>query len=254
MKQRLGLTFGVLLALASPSFADVLLTRIRNADEFIMANRISPGAVNQKVEIWIGADRVRRDDGQTALILRLDQKKLYLVNHADKTYVAADLRQEGGRWLAPMSLVSSDADQEIWKLQAKVEPTGETRKIGTWQAAGHRVALSNTAGTGERLRLDWWIAPDLKVEDAALRTLMRLVATFTSAGDEWLTTVLAMPGHPVLYERVQKQPDVDIKIREELKSVKEGEAPAGTYDPPAGYRLVDLGADYWETHAFPSPL
>jgi hypothetical protein len=248
-----GLTLGILLALASPSIADVLLTRIRNADEFIFESRVSPGAVNQKVEIWIGSDRIRRDDGKTALILRLDQKKLYLVNHAEKTYAATDLRQEGGRWLATATFVSSGPDKDVWTLHAKVEPTGETRKIGSWQAAKHRVVLSNEAGTGNRLRVDWWIDPDLKVEDAALRTLMRLLASFGPTGDEWLATVLAVPGHPVLYERVEKQPEVDVKIREELKSIKEGEAPMGTYDPPAGYRLMDLG-DYRNAYGWPSPL
>jgi hypothetical protein len=82
---------------------------------------------------------------------------------------------------------------------------------------------------------------------------MLLLASFRPAGDEWLATVLTLPGHPVLYERVEKQPDVEVKVREELVSVREREAPAGIYDVPAGYRVIDLAA-YHEASGWPDPL
>jgi hypothetical protein len=240
------------LLFASSLAADVLLTKRRDADELIFQGRVAPGSENQKVEIWIGLDRVRRDDGRTAMILRLDQKKLYFVNHADRTWSATDLRQEGARWTATATYIAGPGD-DVWRWHAKTEPTSETRKVGSWQAARHRVSLSSETGTAERIRLDWWVAPDLKVDDAPLRTLMLLLASFGPAGDEWLSMVLTLPGHPVLYERVEKQPDVEVKVREELVSVREREAPAGIYDVPAGYRVIDLAA-YHEASGWPDPL
>ena len=240
------------LFFASSLAADVLLTKKRDADEFIFQGRAAPGAKNQKVEIWIGPDRVRRDAGPMTLILRLDQKKLYFVNHADRTWSATDLRQEGARWTATATYIFSPG-QEVWRWHARTELTKETRKVGSWQAARHQVALSNETGTAERIRLDWWVAPDVKVADAPLRTLMLLLASLGPAGDEWLATVLAIPGHPVLYEQVEKQPDVDIKVREELVSVQEKEAPGGIYEVPAGYRVIDL-AEYHESYGWPAPL
>lgn len=240
------------LLFASSLAADVLLTRKRDADEFLFQGRAAPGVKNQKVEIWIGPDRVRRSEGQTTLILRLDQKKLYFVNHADRTWSATDLRQEGARWTATATYIAGPGE-DVWRWHAKTEPAGETRKIGSWQAARHRILLSSETGTADRVQVDWWVAPDLKVDDAPLRTLMLLLASFNPAGDEWLATALALPGHPVLYERVEKQPDVNVKVREELISVKEGEAPAGTYEVPAGYRLIDL-TEYHEAYGWPAPL
>ncbi|HEX7185762.1 MAG TPA: hypothetical protein VF756_28315 [Thermoanaerobaculia bacterium] len=240
------------LLFAASLSADVLLTKRRDADEFMFRGPGTPGAKNQKVEIWIGSDRVRRDDGRTALILRLDQKRLYFINHGDRTWSATDLRQKGDRWRATATYVAGPTEN-VWRWHAKTEPVGETRQVGSWQATRHRVALSSETGTAERIRLDWWVAPDLKVDDAPLRTLMLLLASFSSAGEEWLATVLALPGAPVLYERVEKQPEVDVKVREELVSVREGEAPAGTYELPAGYRGIDLG-EYRETYGWPAPL
>ncbi|HBL27274.1 MAG TPA: hypothetical protein DD490_10605, partial [Acidobacteria bacterium] len=43
---------------ASSLAADVLLTKKRDADEFGFQDRVTQGAKNQKVEIWIGPDRV----------------------------------------------------------------------------------------------------------------------------------------------------------------------------------------------------
>ena len=253
------------LLLAAPLAADTLLTKRRDADDFIALNgTVSQGAKNQKVEIWIGPDRARRDDGQIAVILRLDQRKIYFVNHPEKIYTVTDLRQEGGRWVAeipspqPKGLpegVSFDREEErkVWRFSARAEPTGETRKIGPWQATRYNIVLSNQAGTAQRLGLDWWVAPDLKIEDAPLRTLLRILASASAKGDEWLATILDLPGYPVLFEKKEKQPDVDVKTREELVSVKEKEAPAGIYELPSGYRLLDF-SEYMSLYGLPDLL
>jgi hypothetical protein len=253
------------LLLAAPLAADTLLTKKRDADDFIGPNgTVSQSAKNQKVEIWIGPDRVRRDDGQTAVLLRLDQRKIYFINRPEKTYAVTDLRQKDGRWVAeipsplPKGLpegVSLDMEEErkVWRFSARAEPTGETRKIGSWQATRYNIVLSNQAGTAQRTGLDWWVAPDLKVEDAPLRTLLRILAAAAPQGDEWLAAVLDLPGHPVLFERKDKQPDVDVKTREELVSVKESAPPAGIYELPAGYRLQDF-REYMSLYGLPDPL
>jgi hypothetical protein len=246
MPRRIAAALLLALFCPLPLGADVLLTKKRDADEFLFQGRASQGAKNQKVEIWIASDRVRRDDGRTALILRLDEQKLYVIDHTDRAYTAIDLRQSAGRWTAKAK------DNFFW-LDGKVGPAGEKKKVGSWQAVPHEVVLSNEAGTGQRIRLQWWVAPDLKIEDGSLRALLRVLATFSPAGSDWMAAVLDLPGHPVLFERVEKQPDVDIKIREELISVKHGEAPKNAYEPPPGYRLMDTG-EYGQAYGLPEAL
>jgi hypothetical protein len=252
------------LTLTAPLAADTLLTKRRDADEMTSpTGAVSPGAKNLKVEIWIGPDRVRRDGGPTSLLLRLDQRKLYFINNPAKTYTVTDLRQEGGRWVSDFASslpqghsipkAALDEMRKVWLLSAKAEPTGETRKIGSWQATRFKIAESNQAGTGQRIQLDWWIAPDLHVEDGPLRALMRLLAGTGMGGDAWLDTVFDLPGYPVLFERKQQQPEVEVKTREELVSVEQREPPAGIYEPPAGYRLLVPG-DYKDLYGWPGPL
>jgi hypothetical protein len=248
----LAVTLGLCL-FASAAMADSHWVLRRTADHFETEGRASAPAKNSKIELWSAADRVRRDDSRSALILRLDQKKLYLVNHSERVYTAAEVQQKRGRWTMTAAPAIPEQIRQVWQLKAKIEPTGEIRKVGSWQAERHRVVLSNEAGTGGRTQLDWWVAPNLRKEDGALRTLLRLQASFDVSGDAWMTSLLALPGVPVLFEKAEKLPDVEVKTREELESVEEGEAPAGIYDPPAGYRQLDFKV-YGETYFFPSPL
>lgn len=237
------------LLLAVPLAADTLLTKKRDADDFVaLKGTISQGAKNQKVEIWIGSDRVRRDDGKNAVILRLDQRKLYLINHSEKIYAVVTVPPG-----LSLSKAGQDEMQRTWNLSAQAEPTGQTRKIGPWRASRYKIALSNQVGTGQRIELDCWMAPDLKIEDSSLRTLMRLLASARHEGDEWLEAILDLPGHPVLFERKEKQPEVDVKTREELVSVKESAPPAGIYEPPSDYQLQDFG-EYTSLYGLPDPL
>ena len=236
----------------SSLLADTLLTKRRDADEVPAPGRSSEAFKNQKVEVWIGADRVRRDDGRTALILRLDQRKLYIVNHAKREYVALDLEQKADRWRAITGLPRVP-DTEAFLMHAKVEPIAETRKIGSWKTLRYQVALSNETGQADRIRLAWWVAPDLKIEDAPLRTLALVLASMTNSGDEWIATLQSVPGQPVLFERVEKLPEMEVKAREQLVAVERREAPAGTYELPAGHRRIDFH-EYLTTFGFPGPL
>ena len=53
--------------------------------------RIEETDLTETVTLWVGPNRVRRDDGNATSILLFDQKKLYIVDHQDKSYTAIDL-------------------------------------------------------------------------------------------------------------------------------------------------------------------
>jgi hypothetical protein len=75
----------------------------------------------------------------------------------------------------------------------------------------------------------------------------------TRSGDDWIATLQSVPGQPVLFERVEQLPEMEVKAREELVGVERREAPAGTYELPAGYRRIDF-QEYRSTFGLPGPL
>ena len=88
--------FVLALLLAIPAIptaqatADTLLT-IQTHSELPALIGTNVRQDDRKVTLWVGPNRVRRDDGKAASIVLFDQKKIYIVDHEDKSYTAIDL-------------------------------------------------------------------------------------------------------------------------------------------------------------------
>ena len=212
----------LLLLLAVPAAADTLLT-IRSSIEGLK-DQPQPGAV----KIWIDGDKLRRDEGESSYVLRLDRGKLYVISHPDKTYselaVPGDLRKIA----SPAAL----------QLKVQVTATKETKQVGNWAARKYKLDVSNPSG----LHLDTtvWASKDVASYQVYNRLAASLAALQPGASDlsRQLETI---DGFPVLQEADVRMGDSRFKTREELVSVETQEAPAGAYEIPAGYTAQPFG-------------
>ena len=205
------------LLLAAPAAADTLLT-VRSSVEGLKMDQPTTG----QVHIWVAADRLRRDEGETSTIVRLDRGKVYVLNHADKTYLelaAPDLQ----KMAAPAGA----------QMKVQVTDTGETKKVGTWNARKYKVEISNPEG----LHLDTtiWASKDVASYQAYGKLAAALAAMQPGSG-EWARQMQQIEGFPVVQEADVTMGGSRFKTREELVAVETKDAPAGTYDPPAGYK------------------
>ncbi|HEY2295982.1 MAG TPA: DUF4412 domain-containing protein [Thermoanaerobaculia bacterium] len=212
--------FALLLLTAAPALADTLLT-VRSSIEGL---KIAPSQ-SEPIRIWIGGekgDRLRRDEGETSYILRLDRGKLYVVNHADKTYSELPLPVDARKVGAPPEM----------QVKAQVTATGETKKIGSWSARKYRVDITNPAG----LHLDTtvWASPDVASHQALTR-LAASIAALQPGSADWAQKLGQIEGFPVLQEADVTMGTSHFKTREELVGIETKDAPAGAYDPPPGY-------------------
>ena len=221
----------LVLALVPAAGADSLLTFKSHTDSFQVAGETQP-AKDTEVRIWVAADRLRRDDGETSTILRLDRNKLYVVNHPEKTYSELTLPVDFVR-LMPKGQEQVGA---LWaqqmKLAVKVTPAGETRKVNAWNA--RRVQMEITNATGMKIASTLWVSSEI----AAWRDLNRLAATLAAlqpGAADWARELEKIEGFPVLREDSVDAMGARFKTREELVSAETKDAPAGLYDPPAGY-------------------
>jgi hypothetical protein len=212
--------FAFLLLAAAPALADTLLT-VRSSIEGL---KIAPSQA-EPIHIWIGGekgDRLRRDEGDTSYILRLDRGKLYVVNHADKTYSELPLPIDARKIGAPPEM----------QVKAQVTATEETKKIGSWSARKYRVDITNPAG----LHLDTtvWASPDVASHQALTR-LAASIAALQPGSADWSQKLPQIEGFPVLQEANVTMGTSHFKTREELVGIETRDAPAGAYDPPPGY-------------------
>ena len=161
---------------------------------------------------WISNDRETRVGDSGSIISRLDKGESYFVNDQSRSYTVIELGNlEGSN---PETAASA------------LVKTGETRKIGSWNAVGYRMTLDMG---GETAEVVLWISDEVDVDLAAYRAFIQ--ANAAQPGFEWMLKFIEIDGFPVRQE-VQIGPIVSWQ---QLIAVSEETAPEGTYDPPSGY-------------------
>jgi hypothetical protein len=219
------------LLVAAVAGADTLLVTKSHTDGFSMMGKNQP-AKDLQVETWVGADRVARVDAEKTIILRADLKKLYVVDHAEKTYSAIDLPVEFKKLLPAEMAAMMEQMTSMMKMTATVTPTDETRQIGGRNARKYLISVSNPMGM--TMNIESWATKELDVDVAALREL-QISASSLQPGGDWTRKLAEVEGYPVLQESTMTMRGLQVKSREELVSAEKKDAPAGVYDPPAGY-------------------
>jgi hypothetical protein len=205
------------LLAAAPARADTLLT-VRSSVEGLKMDQPQAG----EFKVWIGGDKLRRDEGDSSYILRLDRGKLYVVNHTEKTY--SELAVPGD-----LQKIASPAEAQ---LRVQVTATKETKKIGNWNARKYKVDLQNPAG----LRLDTTIWASTEIADYRVYNQMAAsLAALEPGAAEWARKLQEIEGFPVVQEADVTMGGSHFKTREELIAVETRDAPAEAYEVPAGY-------------------
>jgi hypothetical protein len=222
----------LLLALAAPVAADTLLTLKNHVDAVQVAGESQP-AKDTQVRIWVANDRLRRDEGETSAILRLDRNKLYVIRHADKTWSELDLPVDFARLMPKGSEQVGAVWAQQMKLTVELQPTGETRTVGTWNA--RKVKMDITNATGMKIASTLWVSKDVQGW-SALNRLAATLAALQPGSASWVSALEQMDGFPVLREDRVEAMGARFGTREELVSVETRDANPGAYEPPAGYQ------------------
>ena len=151
-------------------------------------------AEDATIQLWLGKDKVRRDDGKTAAILRADKSQLILVNHQAKTYSVVALPIDFDALIPPEARQVAD----MWKMTATVTPSAETRKIGDWNARRYDVDITNAMGLA--IHTVAWTSRDLDVDYDNVKRLSLALAALQPGGEAAVKDLAKMDGFPVLQE------------------------------------------------------
>jgi Domain of unknown function (DUF4412) len=222
----------LLLALGVPAAADSLLTLKNHVDAFQVAGESQP-AKDTQIHIWVSGDKLRRDEGETSAILRLDRNKLYVIRHADKTWSELALPIDFVRLMPKGSEQAGALWAQQMKLTVQLQPTNETRTVGTWNA--RKVKMDITNATGMKIASSLWVSKDVPGW-TALNRLAATMAALQPGSAAWVSALEQMDGYPVLREDKVEAMGARFGTREELLTLETREATPGTYDPPAGYK------------------
>jgi hypothetical protein len=220
----------LILLLATPVLASDILVRVRtHSDAMAIGGQAQP-ARDDVAEQWYASGKTAQNGGPSGLIVDLDQNIAYLVNHLDKSYVPIPLPMDMTKILPPE--VQSMAP--MMQMTATVTPTSETKSIGRWNCRGYDATLT-VMGMPMKLRV--WASTDVppalmqfaaKVMPAFLQGQMRLT-------DESVKEFAKIQGFQIATELTAEIMGARMHTTTETIEIIERAAPAGTFEPPAGY-------------------
>ena len=156
------------LAFAGAAGADTVLVLKAHQDASVVAGQEQP-ARDGTVELWIGDGRASRSDDLGRFVLLPDE--VAIVNHADRTYTVLELPVDFQKLMPPGMQQSA----EMWKLEAKVTPGEERRKIGDWNTRRYTIELTNAMGLA--VRTEMWTTTELGFDLEVYHRLARQICT-----------------------------------------------------------------------------
>ena len=219
---------------AAPALADKVIVQLQHTDAMSMMGQTTP-AQDTTQESWFGDSAVRFDSGDTTVITRFDKKKLYFINHAEKSYSAIDLpidfKALVGPEMAPMM-------EQMAKMMAASVTVSPSEKTGTfagiackYQDIQVNMGMMQMAITGcysENVGIDYGRYRDFAKAQADL---------MPNSG--WMKDLAEkVKGYPVRTETTTSMMGKSFRSWQEIKAVETRTPPPGQYDPPAGYREV----------------
>jgi hypothetical protein len=219
-----------LLILPSLAAADTLLVQKQHTDAMSFMGREEP-AKDETIEMWMGADRIARRGGAIDTVVRLDEKKLYVIDRADKTYSTISLPFDFKSLVPADQQPMMEQMEKMMTMDVTVTPTDETKRIGSWSAKKYLVTVT---AMGMKMDIISWNSTDVDIDYPAYREFIKTSSALQPRSD-WMHKLASIEGYPVLQEMTMTIMGKSFGNRTQLESVSEKAAPAGTYEPPKDF-------------------
>ncbi len=219
---------GAICGLASATPAETLLTHSVHTDAFQANGTEMPAKDGQRV-LWIGKQRMRLETDESTIVVRLDQRKMYMIDARHKIATVIDLPFEMRKYFP------SELGEKVEKNApfATVTAHDDIRKFGEWNTRRYTVSIKT--GQVPSSKEEVWTTKDLAVDLAEYAALNHQISMLRAGGGMLAEEMKRLEGIPVLTNRVRLMDGVEIRSREELVSVEEKPAPEGLFDVPADY-------------------
>jgi hypothetical protein len=215
--------------------ADTKIVEQHHADAFEVMGRSQP-ASDKEVITWITDQKMRSDQGDRSFIVRLDQKKLYIIAHGKNKVLEADLPvtlESIAGEMAPMI----EKQMAAMKMTATVTPTDEQKTIGDWPARKYTIDANSQM---MNMDIEMWVTKEVPVDAEAVMDMQAVLSGLQPGTDELTDEMKKIEGYPVQQTIVTEMMGAQQKQTQKVVSIEEMEAPAGTYDPPADYSVEPL--------------
>lgn len=240
-----GVIFGWLLP--GKMWADVFLKQKHHVDGFTVMGKSQPPK-DYIGGMWLTENKARNDMAEDqSVIVRLDKKCLYLLNHKEKTVMEipldpVSLPKEGEIEVSQLP----EEMQEMMKPKIQIRETGETKVIHGWPCKKYIQTME--MGMGPSSTSEIWASTEVKLDfqlfskfNAAMMALNPMIRGMV---EELEKETQKIKGVAVLTETTSMIMNQKVKSSVELLEVKTETAPSGIFDIPANYKMKKWGEGF----------
>jgi Domain of unknown function (DUF4412) len=184
---------------------------------------------------WIAKGKYASIGKAKSTVVDKAKNKLFIIYHASKTYVEADLPIK----ISSIIPDSMKAKMAKYKVSARVNPTGATKKIGSWNCSAYLIVLQMSTG---KVSMNTWTTNDVSFDVKTLaRDLLVPVMHSTMPG---LDEVGAAELKKISGFQIRSRVAMDMlgakrRSKSDVVEISEKEPPPNTYAVPAGYKKQD---------------
>jgi hypothetical protein len=228
MKKRLSVVFLVLFAAVSLS-ADVYIKTKTHSDATSFMGQSNP-ATDSVSEQWFNDNQFAQVGTDDSMIIDLAKNMAYMINHKTKSYVETALPFDLAKLLPPEAAAMAG----MFRMTATVNPTAETKKVGSWNCTGYDITIS-IMGMGMNMKA--WATTDLPFDAAAFnqKFMPALMKGTMRLDDASVQEFAKVKGFQVANEMNAEIMGAKIHTTTEVLEIEKKNAPAGVYTVPAGY-------------------
>jgi len=225
--------------------ADVYIKQKNHTDGFSVMGQSQP-AKDDMFVTWMGQDRARLDSGKdTSIIIRLDKKMMYMVNHAEMKYTEMPIGGKEDIFSHAMAGAGLSSDEkaeaqkmmkgfsQMMKPNVSVTETGETQKIKNWNCKKFlmKMSMMGTTTTSEM-----WTTEDIKIDYELYRDLTFSIMGQVPGIEDMMKEMKKAKGIVVMSTSSISMMGTNVKSSQELLEASQKSAPGGTYEVPSGYK------------------
>ncbi len=215
--------------------AELYIKTQSHTDGFEMMGQKSP-AKDDTSEQWIGDNRMLHSRLDQSSLIDLEKNRVYIIYHKTKTYVETTLPLNMKK-LMPQEML---AMLSMWKIQAEVTPTAETKKIGEWNCKGYKIDI--TMGMMS-MEMKTWATEDVPFDWKSFTSKMYPTLLQASIGQHMdeatLNQYKKIEGFQVATSVTIKIMNQEIKSSSKVVEISTKPAPPGIFAIPAGYKKQD---------------
>ncbi|MFW6124190.1 MAG: DUF4412 domain-containing protein [Acidobacteriota bacterium] len=231
MKKTLTIIFTFILFASLSYAADVYIKQESHTDAFEMMGQSQP-ATDEVNHIWLGENKMATHGTDQSVIINLNDKKMYMINHQDKTYVEMDLPLDISQYFP------QQFSQMISSITVKVNPTDETKTIGDWKCTGYDVEMNiMMMTTKQKIWASTDVPFDWKIYSEEM--LPKLIQSTMFLDEESAQEFMKIKGFQIKSESTMDMMGANVKSTSEVVEITEKTAPEGTFDPPTDYEKKD---------------